>query len=88
MENKLVELWQELKSTVLFVTHDLEEAIAIADRILLFTAGPDAKLKGDYLVPLPRPRNVEEARFLPGFAEIHETLWRNLKEEVMATYAR
>jgi NitT/TauT family transport system ATP-binding protein len=88
MENKLVELWQELKSTVLFVTHDLEEAIAMADRILLFTAGPDAKLKGDYLVPLPRPRNVEEARFLPGFAEIHETLWRNLKEEVMATYAR
>jgi sulfonate transport system ATP-binding protein len=88
MENKLIELWQEFKSTVLFVTHDLEEAIAMADRILLFTAGPNAKLKGDYPVPLPRPRNVEEARFNPGFAEIYEMVWRNLKEEVMATYAR
>jgi NitT/TauT family transport system ATP-binding protein len=88
MENKLLELWQELEATVLFVTHDLEEAIAMADRVLLFTAGPDARLKGDYPVRLPRPRNVEEARFIPGFADIYETVWRNLKEEVMATYAR
>jgi sulfonate transport system ATP-binding protein len=88
MENELLELWQDLQATVLFVTHDLEEAIAMADRILLFTAGPDASLKGDYPVPLPRPRNVAEARFIPGFAEIYEMVWRNLKEEVMATYAR
>jgi NitT/TauT family transport system ATP-binding protein len=88
MENKLLELWQELEATVLFVTHDLEEAIAMADRVLLFTAGPDARLKGDYPVRLPRPRNVEEARFIPGFADIYEMVWRNLKEEVMATYAR
>ncbi len=87
MENKLLELWQELEATVLFVTHDLEEAIAMADRVLLFTAGPNAKVKGDYPVPLPRPRNVAEARFIPGFAEIYETVWRNLKEEVMAVYA-
>jgi NitT/TauT family transport system ATP-binding protein len=88
METEFLELWQELKATVLFVTHDLEEAIAMADRVLLFTAGPDAHLKGDYAVPLPRPRNVGEARFIPGFAELYETVWRNLKEEVMATYAR
>jgi NitT/TauT family transport system ATP-binding protein len=88
MENELLELWQELGATVLFVTHDLEEAIAMADRVLLFTAGPDATLKGDYPVRLPRPRNVAEARFIPGFAEIYETVWRNLKEEVMATYGR
>jgi NitT/TauT family transport system ATP-binding protein len=88
MENKLLELWQELKATVLFVTHDLEEAIAMADRVLLFTAGPDATLKGDYPVRLPRPRNVEEVRFIPGFTEIYATVWRNLKEEVMATYGR
>jgi NitT/TauT family transport system ATP-binding protein len=60
----------------------------MADRVLLFTSGPGARLKGDYPVHLPRPRNVEEARFIPGFAEIYETVWRNLKEEVMATYAR
>ncbi len=88
MENKLLELWQELKATVLFVTHDLEEAIAMADRVLLFTAGPDATVKGDYLVSLPRPRPVEEARFIPGFTDIYGTLWRSLKQEVMATYAR
>ena len=88
MENKLLELWQELKATVLFVTHDLEEAIAMADRVLLFTAGPDATLKGDYIVRLPRPRNVEEVRFIPGFTELYETVWRNLKEEVMVAYAR
>jgi NitT/TauT family transport system ATP-binding protein len=88
MENELLELWQELQATVLFVTHDLEEAIAMSDRVLLLTAGPDAQLKGDYSIPLPRPRNVAEARFIPGFAEIYEMVWRNLKEEVMATYAR
>ncbi len=87
MENELLELWQEIGATVLFVTHDLEEAIAMADRILLFSAGPNARLKGDYPVALPRPRNVAEARFIPGFAEIYETVWRNLREEVMAAYA-
>jgi NitT/TauT family transport system ATP-binding protein len=88
MEDKLLELWEELGATVLFVTHDLEEAIAMADRVLLCTAGPGAGLKGDYPIPLPRPRNVAEARFIPGFAEIYETVWRQLKAEVMATYAR
>jgi NitT/TauT family transport system ATP-binding protein len=88
MEDKLLELWQELRATVLFVTHDLEEAIAMGDRILLFTAGPRATLKADYRVDLPRPRNVAEARFTPGFSEIYEAVWRSLKEEVMATYER
>jgi NitT/TauT family transport system ATP-binding protein len=88
MENKLLELWQELQATVLFVTHDLEEAIAMSDRVVLFTAGPNATLKGDFPVRLPRPRNVAEARFIPGFAEIYETVWRNLREEVLASYAR
>jgi NitT/TauT family transport system ATP-binding protein len=88
MENNFLELWQGLKATVVFVTHDLEEAIAMADRVLLFTAGPGATIKADYPVRLPRPRPVEEARFIPGFAEIYEAVWRNLKEEVMAAYAR
>jgi NitT/TauT family transport system ATP-binding protein len=88
MENELLELWQDLHATVLFVTHDLEEAIAMADRLLLLTAGPKATIKADYLVPLPRPRNVAEVRFLPGFAELYEAIWRNLREEVMASYAR
>jgi NitT/TauT family transport system ATP-binding protein len=88
METELLELWQELKATVLFVTHDLEEAIAMADRLLLFSAGPNATIKGDYAVRLSRPRNVAEVRFIPGFAELYGTIWHKLKEEVMATYGR
>jgi NitT/TauT family transport system ATP-binding protein len=86
MEDKLLELWHDLRATVLFVTHDLEEAIAMADRVLLLTAGPNARIKADYPIHLPRPRNIAEARFIPGFAETYEAVWRSLKEEVMATY--
>ena len=88
METELLDLWQELRATVLFVTHDLEEAIAMADRLLLLSAGPNATIKADYPVRLPRPRNVAEARFIPGFAELYGTIWQSLKEEVMATYGR
>src|SRR5215475_11057011 len=77
MEDKLLELWQDIKATVLYVTHDLEEAIAMGDRILLFTAGPRATVKADYAIDLPRPRNVAEARFTPGFSEIYEAVWRS-----------
>jgi NitT/TauT family transport system ATP-binding protein len=88
MEQELLGLWQDLRATVLFVTHDLEEAIALSDRVLLLSAGPRSHLKGDYPVELPRPRNVVEARFTPGFADIYERVWNGLREEVMATYAR
>ena len=88
MEQELLTLWAEQQATVLFVTHDLEEAIALSDRVLLLTAGPRSRLKGDYAVDLPRPRNVVEARFTPGFSEIYERVWSGLREEVMATYAR
>jgi NitT/TauT family transport system ATP-binding protein len=88
MEQELLGLWQELQATVLFVTHDLEEAIALSDRVILFTAGPAATLKGDYEVPLGRPRNVVDARFQPGFAEIYERIWSELRDEVMASYER
>jgi NitT/TauT family transport system ATP-binding protein len=88
MEEELLGLWQELGATVLFVTHDLEEAIALSDRVLLLTAGPRSRLKGDYAVHLPRPRNVIEARFTPGFSDIYQQVWSGLREEVMTSYAR
>ena len=88
MEQELLGLWQEQGATVLFVTHDLEEAIAMADRVVLLTAGPAASVKGEYEVALPRPRNVVEARFMPGFSEVYERVWSDLKEEVMASYYR
>jgi len=88
MEQELLGLWQELGSTVLFVTHDLEEAIALADRIILLGAGPGSRLKGDFAVDLARPRNVVEARFTPGFGDIYQRVWTTLREEVLASYAR
>ena len=88
MEQELLELWRLGGATVLFVTHDLEEAVALADRVILFTAGPRATIKGDYPVALPRPRNVVEARFMPGFGEVYERVWHDLRNEVMASYAR
>ncbi|MCA1645887.1 MAG: ABC transporter ATP-binding protein [Chloroflexi bacterium] len=88
MEHELLALWQDLRATVLFVTHDLEEAIALSDRVVLLTSGPGARLKGDYPVDLPRPRNVIEARFTPGFGEIYERVWTGLRDEVLASYAQ
>src|SRR5579859_850447 len=88
MEEELLGLWQEQQATVLFVTHDLEEAIALSDRVLLLTAGPRSHLKGDYAINLPRPRNVVEARFTPGFSDIYQRVWSGLRDEVMTSYAR
>ena len=88
MENELLALWEELRPTVLFVTHDLEEAIAMSDRVVIMTAGPASGLKGDYAVDLPRPRNVVDARFAPGFSELYQRLWDDLREEVMRTYEK
>ena len=88
MENELLGLWMELRATVLFVTHDLEEAIALADRVLLFTAGPNARVKGDFKVDLPRPRNVMEVRFSPGFSELYDDIWSSLRQEVLEGYER
>jgi len=88
METELLRLWEGSGSTVFLVTHDLEEAIAMSDRILLFGRGPEARLKADYAVNIPRPRNVAEARFAPGFDRLYQEIWNNLKEEVMPMYAR
>src|SRR5262245_37751298 len=88
MEDELLALWKDSGATVLFVTHDLEEAIALSDRVILFTAGPETRIKADHLVELPRPRNVAEARFTPGFTEIYSRLWSDLKQEVMTSYER
>ena len=64
MENELLQLWSTTRASVVFVTHDLEEAIALADRVVVITAGPGT-VKGVYRVDLPRPRNVAEIRFQP-----------------------
>jgi NitT/TauT family transport system ATP-binding protein len=87
MENELLALWASSGAAVVFVTHDLEEAIALADRVVVLTAGP-ATVKGTYSVDLPRPRNVAEIRFEPRFTEIYQVIWNDLREEVLVSYER
>jgi len=87
MEDELLDLWSSLGASVVFVTHDLEEAIALSDRVFVMTAGP-ATVKGDYKVDLPRPRKVAEVRFDKRFVDIYEEIWNDLREEVLVSYER
>jgi NitT/TauT family transport system ATP-binding protein len=87
MENELLELWAATRASVVFVTHDLEEAIALADRVVVITAGPGT-VKGEYRVDLPRPRNIAEVRFQPRFVQIYEEIWKDLRDEVLISYER
>jgi NitT/TauT family transport system ATP-binding protein len=88
MGNLLLELWTADRKAVLFVTHDLEEAIALADRVVIMSAGPGARIIGDWRVPLPRPRDIFEARLDKEFHALHREIWSVLKTEVMKGYAQ
>ena len=79
MENELL--------SVVFVTHDLEEAIALADRVFVISAGPGT-VKANYPVPLSRPRNVTEIRMQPQFSQIYGEIWNDLRDEVLVSYER
>ena len=87
MEDELLQLWSAMSASVVFVTHDLEEAISLADKVCVITAGPGT-VKGIYTVDLPRPRNVAEIRFEPRFVELYHTIWDDLRSEVMISYER
>jgi NitT/TauT family transport system ATP-binding protein len=88
MSNELLVLWEESRPSVMFVTHDLEEAIALADKVVVITAGPGT-VKAVYEVDLPRPRGaVQEIRFEPRFLELHQQIWESLREEVQRAYSR
>jgi NitT/TauT family transport system ATP-binding protein len=88
MGNLLLELWNADRKAVLFVTHDLEEAIALADRVVIMSAGPSARIIGDWPVRLPRPRDILEVRLEREFHALHREIWSVLKDEVMKGYAQ
>lgn len=87
MEDELLQLWSSNKASVVFVTHDLEEAISLADRVCVITAGPGT-VKGIYTIDLPRPRHVAEIRFEPRFVQLYQQIWEDLRNEVMISYER
>jgi NitT/TauT family transport system ATP-binding protein len=88
MGNLLLQLWTTDRKAVLFVTHDLEEAIALADRVVIMSAGPGARIIGNWRVPLPRPRDIFEVRLSSEFHVLHREIWSVLKAEVLKGYAQ
>jgi NitT/TauT family transport system ATP-binding protein len=88
MENELLNLWQEKQKAVLFITHDLDEAIAMSDRVLVLSAGPGSRPIGEFRINLERPRDVAEIRNHPQFVELHRDIWAVLRDEVLKGYAQ
>jgi NitT/TauT family transport system ATP-binding protein len=88
MGNLLLDLWSADRKAVLFVTHDLEEAIALSDRVVIMSAGPAARIIGDWRVPLLRPRDISEVRLDKAFHDLHREIWNVLKDEVLKGYAQ
>ena len=88
MENELLELWSADRKSVVFITHDLEEAIALSDRVVVLSAGPETHPIGEYRIDLPRPRDVAEIRLTPRFVDLHRDIWHAMKDEVMKGYVQ
>lgn len=87
MEGEVLDLWSGSKKTVLFVTHDLEEAIALSDEVALLSAGPASRVIGSYAIDLPRPRNLLDMKTDTRFVEIYREIWARLRDEVVRSHA-
>ena len=88
MENELLEIWAANRKSVIVITHDLEEAILLADRVVVLSAGPATHAIGDFPIDLPRPRDVSEIRTDTRFVELYKRIWQAMKEEVLKGYAQ
>ncbi len=88
MEGEILGLWAGSGKTVVFVTHDLEEAISLSDEVILLSAGPGSRVVGRYPVDLARPRNLIDIKTEPRFHELFGAIWSDLREEVLKSYER
>jgi NitT/TauT family transport system ATP-binding protein len=86
MGELLLSLWQSDRKAVMFVTHDLDEAISLADRVIIMSAGPSAKIIGDFTIDIARPRDIAEVKADPRFHQLHAKIWAALRDEVRKTY--
>jgi NitT/TauT family transport system ATP-binding protein len=84
MEAELLALWEgSTRRTVLFVTHDLEEAIALADEVIVLSAGPASRVVSRHRVTLERPRDLLDLRTQPAFVDLYRSIWADLRQEVI-----
>jgi len=88
MENEVLDLWAAKRKAVLFITHDLDEAIAMSDRVVILSAGPASHPIGEFAIDIPRPRDVAEIKTSPRFIELHAAIWAVLRDEVLKGYAQ
>ncbi|MFJ9533930.1 ABC transporter ATP-binding protein [Herbaspirillum sp. NPDC101396] len=86
MESELLALWQANRKSVLFITHDLDEAIALSDRVVVLSAGPGTRPIAEFPIDLPRPREVSEIRNTERFVQLHTQIWDVLRSEVLKGY--
>ncbi|WP_066270752.1 ABC transporter ATP-binding protein [Hydrogenophaga palleronii] len=86
MENEVLDLWAAKKKAVLFITHDLDEAIAMSDRVVVLSAGPASHPIGEFHIDIPRPRDVAEIKTTQRFIELHAAIWAVMREEVLKGY--
>jgi NitT/TauT family transport system ATP-binding protein len=88
MESELLSLWADSRQTVIFVTHDLEEAISLADDVFVLSAGPASRLIGRYRVDLERPRGLIDIKLDRRFQGLYESIWSDLRQEVLKSQGR
>jgi NitT/TauT family transport system ATP-binding protein len=88
MENEVLDLWAAKRKAVLFITHDLDEAIAMSDRVVVLSAGPASHPIGEFAIDIPRPRDVAEIKTTQHFIELHAAIWAVLRDEVLKGYAQ
>ncbi|ASW10761.1 MULTISPECIES: ABC transporter ATP-binding protein [unclassified Rhizobium] len=88
MQNELLRLWQEEQRAVVLITHDLEEAIALGDRVVVLASGPRSRVIDSFPVDLERPRDVAEIKLDPRFTELYRNIWASLRGEVEKSYER
>ncbi|MDC7745467.1 ABC transporter ATP-binding protein [Rhizobium binxianense] len=88
MQNELLRLWQEERRAVVMITHDLEEAIALGDRVVVLAAGPRSRVIDSFPVDLERPRDVAEIKLDPRFMDLYRNIWSSLRGEVEKSYER
>jgi NitT/TauT family transport system ATP-binding protein len=86
MADLVLQLWTQDRKAVLFVTHDLDEAISLADRVAVMSAGPRSRIIALHRIDLPRPRSALDIRLEPRFHAIQKAIWADLKAEVMRAY--